>query len=212
MTTASLDAILALQEQLLQDFETKLQQDRYKENLLDQLHQELQGYRNQLVKKQVQPILLDLIHLLDDLQRTIARFETVQADELEAGSLLRTLSMFPQDLLDILYRQGVDPYVCQEPEFDPHRQHLVRTVAATDGTAERRVATSLRPGYVWDGAVLRKEYVEVYKYQPDAARPDGAEKPADSPAPAASPRIEPEAESATPALSADQPEENLSHE
>lgn len=172
MPTASLDAILALQEQLLQDFETKLRQDRYKENLLDQLHQELQGYRNQLVKKQMQPILLDLIHLLDDLQRTIARFETIPAEELEAESLLRTLSMFPQDLLDILYRQGVDPYVCQESAFDPHRQHPVRIVAADD-EAERRVAASLRPGYVWDGEVLRKEYVEIYAYQPDpAARPN----------------------------------------
>ena len=49
--------------------------------------------------------------------------------------------------------------------FDARRQRVLKKIETSDIAKDKTVAESLRPGYEWDGQILRPEIVAVYVYQ-----------------------------------------------
>jgi molecular chaperone GrpE len=127
----------------------------HQRELVDELHADNQKLRAGELFQAQAPLLRDLVRLHDDVERL----------EAAAGDGAADLALVRQQLLQVLDRAGVRRYeVMAGDPFDGSRHQGVRSVPATDGAADRTVATMVRCGFERDdGRVLRPADVEVHR-------------------------------------------------
>src|SRR4051812_8683235 len=65
--------MLAELRELRERFESKIRYDEVKERQIDALHEELQGYRQGLYQQIMQPVVMDLISIYDEVAGQFAR-------------------------------------------------------------------------------------------------------------------------------------------
>lgn len=147
------------------EFQGKLKFDTHKNKIIDKLHQDLQAYKGDFVKKSIKTIIMDLIQLIDNIRKLGDHYSARDPSENDPGKLLELLKNIPSDLEDLFYRQGVHPFTCESDDFDPTRQRVLKTLITQDPDKDKTVAESLRPGYEWDGQVIRPEMVAAYIYK-----------------------------------------------
>src|SRR3954451_15597348 len=114
-------------------FEREVRAEATREKVVDRLHAELQEYKQDLRLTVLRSVFIDLIQLHDDIGKMV----TAQPPgEGEAGPevrrLLDIMRGYQQGIEDILYRQGVEPYIQDGETFDPRRQRAVATVPTDD--------------------------------------------------------------------------------
>lgn len=151
-------------EKLREEFDSKVKYDKHKDKIIDDLHEELQSYRNDLISKMIKPLITDIIYTIDNNNKTAEALEEKDISELSQEKILGIVRGLSEDLEDMLYRQGVEDFTCELPEFDPKKQKIVKTVETDDKDKDRTVARSIKKGYVLEGRVIRHELVEVYVY------------------------------------------------
>lgn len=159
-----LEAVENILSRLSQDFEGKLKYDIHKEKIIDKLHQELQEYKQDLMKKLVLSFVLDVIKLADDIRKWISHFKALDPSQRDPIKLFRYLEAIPSDLEDIFHWQGVKPFSTSEGGFDPARQRALKKIPTDNPELDKSIARSIRPGYEWEGKVIRQEMVAVYIY------------------------------------------------
>ncbi|MFO7497213.1 MAG: nucleotide exchange factor GrpE [Desulfobacterales bacterium] len=160
-----LDGLQDSMNQLAGEFQTKLKYDAHKERIIDTLHQELQEYKNDIVKKHLMSVLMDVIKVIDDIRKWMHHYRSLDSDTRDPIKLFKFLETIPSDLEDIFYWQGVKSFICPGDGFDPSRQRAAKKVATTDPEKDKKVAESLRHGYEWEGKVIRPEMVAVYDFK-----------------------------------------------
>ncbi|MGD9017913.1 MAG: nucleotide exchange factor GrpE [Desulfobacterales bacterium] len=151
-------------ESLSQDFEGKLKYDAHKETIIDKLHQELQEYKQDLMKKLVLSFVLDVVKLSDDIRKWITHFKSLEPSQRDPMKLFRYLDAIPSDLDDIFYWQGVKSFCSSDGPIDPARQRALKKIPTDDPELDKTIAHTIRPGYEWEGKVIRQEMVAVYVY------------------------------------------------
>ncbi len=149
-------------DKLQADFQSKLKYDQHKDHIIDHLHNELQEYKNDLIKKLVQPMIMDVIQTIDDFQKLTVHYQ--QKKDIDPRKLLKLMATIPDDLEHLLYRQGIEVFHCTDPIFNPNRQRVVKTVVTHDIAKDKTIAKILHQGYEWENQILRQEMVEVYLY------------------------------------------------
>lgn len=152
-------------EQIRQEFQSKLKYDAHKDKLIDNLHRELQDHKGDILKKYLRSIVMDIIQLIDNTRKLAGHYKTRKLSEKDSPKLLRLLEDIPSDMEDIFYRQGINTYTCKEKTFDATRQKILKTVETSDISKDKTVAASIRPGYEWDGQIIRPEMVAVYVFK-----------------------------------------------
>lgn len=150
---------------LKEEFSDKLKYDAFKNKIIDSLHQELQSYKTDLIRKNVQSMIIDVIKIIDDIRKLSLHYESMNPEDLEAHKLLELLKRIPDDLEDIFFYQGVKPFTCEGTEFDPSRQRILKRITTDDISLDNTVAKSIKPGYEWDDHVIRPEIVALYFYK-----------------------------------------------
>ncbi|EDN67991.1 GrpE protein HSP-70 cofactor [Beggiatoa sp. PS] len=111
------------------DFQGKIKYDQHKEKIIDNLHSELQEYKNDLIKKLLQPMIMDVIHTIDDVKKLINHYQEQSTTEIDPQKLLKLMESIPDDLEHLLYRQGVETFNCSETMFNPNRQRAIKNIA-----------------------------------------------------------------------------------
>ncbi|WP_146073668.1 hypothetical protein [Amycolatopsis sp. CA-126428] len=140
------------------DFAAKIRYDEVKERMIVSMHEELQGFRAGLHLRLLQPVFADLIAMHDDL-----------VDALSLDNAAAELDSFRESVLETLSRNGVSSYSVGSDEVDTARQRVIRTVATSDETLDRRVQRRIRVGFEYDnGKVLRPEWVATYRHTSNA--------------------------------------------
>jgi molecular chaperone GrpE len=140
-------------------FDREIRAEATREKVVDRLHAELQEYKQDLVLKLLRPVFVDLIQLHDDIGKMI---DAPDDRDGETGRLPDVLRGVQQGIEDILYRQGVEPFVAEAETFDPRRQRAVATVPTDDPAANKTVAVRHRKGFQTGDKVIRPEVVSVY--------------------------------------------------
>lgn len=166
------EALQAQIAQLQDEFTGKLKYDEHKDEIIDKLHQELQEYKQDIVKKHILSIVLDVVKVADDIRKWITYFRSLDVSQRDPVKLFRYLEAIPSDLEDIFYWQGVKPFTNQEGTFDPARQRAMKKIDTDDVSKDKTIAKSLRPGYEWEDKVIRQEMVAVYVYTDKKASGD----------------------------------------
>ena len=151
--------------ELKDEFIGKLKYDAHKDKIIDKLHQELQEYKQDIVKKHILSIVLDVVKVADDIRKWLTYFRSLDVSQRDPVKLFRYLEAIPSDLEDIFYWQGVRPYASKDGLFNPTKQRAIKKIPTDDSAKDKTIAKSLRPGYEWEDKVIRQEMVAVYVYE-----------------------------------------------
>ena len=71
------ETIQAQLVQLRDEFSGKIKYDEHKDEIIDKLHKELQEYKQDIVKKHILSIVLDVVKVADDIRKWITYFRSL---------------------------------------------------------------------------------------------------------------------------------------
>ena len=159
-----LSALLShLEARLLDAFNQKLAFDNFKEKQIDRLHEELQGYKSDLLLKAAQPLIAAMIKLHADAGRLIIGISQEDPTKLTAERIIGFFDNFRDEIADLLAARGVEMFLTAVGEqFDVRRQSSVGTVETSNLALAGRVAETAQPGFELGSTVLSKEKVKIY--------------------------------------------------
>jgi molecular chaperone GrpE (heat shock protein) len=157
--------ILGSLSELVTRFRDKIETDAHKQSLFDEMHAELQEYKNGMLDKLTLSMELDVIKLIDDVERSIAVFSARQSSPEDYGRLFAILAGVATDLEDLLYRHGVEPYRVSTDKVDVTRQKILSTTDTGDASLDKKVAKRMSRGWEKQGKIIRPERISVYLYQ-----------------------------------------------
>ena len=113
--------------------------------------------REDAVRSSEDRILLDLIEVLDDLERALAALTPDQA----ADAWAQGVALTAQRLREVLSRRGVVALTAVGEPFDPAFHEALLEVPAPDGIAPGAVAQEIQRGYRRGDRALRAARVVV---------------------------------------------------
>ena len=161
LTILKLDSIEEQIKHLSDEFSSKLKYDAHKEKIIDHLHQELQQYKNNIIKKQSIAIIMDLIKVIDGIAKFSEYHKNKELSSIAPKKLLDFIEGISSDIEDVLSLQDVNPFICDNDIFDPSRQKIIQKIITKDKAQDKIVARTLYPGYECDGKVIRAEMVQI---------------------------------------------------
>lgn len=111
---------------------------------------------DELVKRGSERLARKLLGVIDDFERTIKASKAVG----ESSKLLAGVEMILKELQKILKSEGIEKIDAVGKKFNPELHEAVM-VTKTDKCAADIIVEELRPGYMFDGRVLRPSMVAV---------------------------------------------------
>jgi molecular chaperone GrpE len=113
--------------------------------------------RDDAVRVSEDRVLLDVIGLLDDLERALAALPADQA----SGAWAQGVALTAQRMRDTLARHGVTPVPAVGQPFDPAFHEALLEIPAPEGIAPGHVAQEVLRGYQREQRALRAARVVV---------------------------------------------------
>ncbi len=148
-------------EQLEKQFDAKIMHTAHEEKIVDQMHSELQRYKEDMYSQLVRPILMDIIEMRDSIMRMSKTFS--ERPEAEQVVPLKTFSDYAFDVQDILEKNNITIYRSNEGDtFTPIKQRVIKKVNTPVEELHGKVAESLSDGYEYMGKTLSPERIAIY--------------------------------------------------
>jgi len=142
-------------------FETRISYDEAKEKAFDRLYAELDEQKKNSAFEHLRPLYIDIILLFDRIEN-IRQNVLVSSDVPSISDLLKTLN---DELLEILYRRGIELITITSPTFDPSFQLALSTEPTAADSEHNQVARVVRRGFKYKDRILRSEEVIVKKFR-----------------------------------------------
>ncbi len=115
--------------------------------------------KKDFVKFANEGIILELLNILDDLERTVSLAEAQKQDP---SAFLKGVEMILAHLYEMLKEYGVRAIEAEGKVFDPHLHEALMQVANKD-LPEHTVVEELQKGYQLNDRVIRTAKVKVSK-------------------------------------------------
>ena len=112
--------------------------------------------RREMADRAAESLLLDLLPVVDDLERALA----VEATGEGTDAYRRGVELIHKQLSELLARRGVKVLDALGADFDPHLHQAVASEPA-DGRRDGEVVDVLRTGYLLNDRLLRPAMVKV---------------------------------------------------
>jgi molecular chaperone GrpE len=119
----------------------------------------LEKEKQEFIKFANEGIILELLNILDDLERTLA---LAQEKHQDLQAFLKGVEMILAHLYDLLKKYGLKPIEAKGKPFDPHYHEALLQVEAND-VPEHTVLEELQKGYMLNDKVIRTAKVKVSK-------------------------------------------------
>lgn len=126
---------------------------------LENTRKRLEREKQDFVKFANEGIILELLNILDDLERTVNLAESQHQD---TKTFLKGVEMILAHLYDMLKEYGVKPIEAEGKIFDPHFHEALMQTENKD-LPEHTVVEELQKGYLLNDRVIRTAKVKVSK-------------------------------------------------
>ncbi|MFA6358063.1 MAG: nucleotide exchange factor GrpE [Candidatus Omnitrophota bacterium] len=138
-------------------------QDKMLRNLadLENIRKRLDREKQEFIKFANEGLVLDLLNVLDDLERTVNLAESTKQD---LAAFLKGVEMILAHLYEMLKEHGVKPLDAEGKIFDPNYHEALMQVEDKD-LPEHTIIEVLQKGYLIHERVLRTAKVKVSKKQ-----------------------------------------------
>lgn len=162
--SSSLNELSKQIEEMNSLFVSKIQHTAHEEKIVDQMHAELQKYKNDMYSQLVRPILMDIIDMRDSILRMSKNYSS--KSEGEQNVPLKVFSGYAFDVQDILEKNNISIYEGVKGDcFLPMKQRVIKKTETTVPDLNGKIAESLSPGYDYMGKTISPEKVAVYSYK-----------------------------------------------
>jgi len=125
----------------------------------DNARKRMEREKQEFVKYANEGILLDVVGLLDNLERSLVSINTAKVD---VDALIKGINMVISQVRDVLSRHGVVPIEAKGKMFDPH-YHEALMQEELDDVEDGTVVDEFQKGYFLNGRLLRTAKVKVAK-------------------------------------------------
>jgi len=125
----------------------------------ENMRKRLEKDKQEFLKYANEGILLELLNVLDDLERTINLAEDKHED---LNAFLKGVEMILAHLYDLLKQHGIKPIEAEGKVFDPHYHEALMQVENKD-LPEHTIVEVLQKGYLMHERVIRTAKVKVSK-------------------------------------------------
>lgn len=159
------DSILLKLDTLQETFLEKIKTDLHKQTLFDKLHDELQQHKNGYIEKELVTLALDMISIIEAIQKNYTQFESVPCTQERYDKLLGYYSGVCEDINDILYRHNIEPFSHLESTIDVTKQKIVKIEPTTHKKKDKTIAERLSSGYQKADKVIKQERIAIFSYQ-----------------------------------------------
>ena len=126
---------------------------------LENTRKRLDREKQEFVKFANEGLILDLLNVLDDLERTVDLAESSKED---LAAFLKGVEMILAHLYEMLKNHGVKPIEAEGKIFDPNFHEALMQVENKE-LPEHTIIEVLQKGYLIHGRVLRTAKVKVSK-------------------------------------------------
>lgn len=145
-------------------FSEKMRHTQHEEQIVTQMHTELQKYKEDMYAQLIRPVLLDIIEVRDSILRMADTY--VKKPEGEQDIPNETFAKYAFDIQDILEKNGTEIYKSKpEDDFVPVKQRAIKKVVTGKNELHGKVAESLSCGYNYNGRTISAEKIAVYYYE-----------------------------------------------
>lgn len=128
---------------------------------LENTRKRIDREKQEFIKFANEGLILDLLNVLDDLERSVNLAESSKED---LPAFLKGVEMILAHLYEMLKEHGVKPIEAEGKVFDPH-YHEALMQAENKDLPEHTVVEVLQKGYLIHERVLRTAKVKVSKKQ-----------------------------------------------
>jgi len=126
---------------------------------LENIRKRIDREKQEFIKFANEGVVLDLLNVLDDLERSVNLAENRKED---LPAFLKGVEMILAHLYEMLKEHGVKPIEAEGKIFDPHYHEALMQVENKD-LPEHTVVEVLQKGYLIHERVLRTAKVKVSK-------------------------------------------------
>ncbi|MFZ2937729.1 MAG: nucleotide exchange factor GrpE [Candidatus Omnitrophota bacterium] len=125
----------------------------------DNARKRLEKEKQDFVKFANEGIILELLNVLDDLERTVG---LAQEQHQDISGFLKGVEMILAHLYEMLKDYGVKPIEAEGKIFDPHLHEALMQVENKE-LAEHTIVEELQKGYMLNDRIIRTAKVKVSK-------------------------------------------------
>jgi molecular chaperone GrpE len=126
---------------------------------LENTRKRLDREKQEFVKFANEGLILDLLNVLDDLERTV---DLAESNKEDLSAFLKGVEMILAHLYEMLKNHGVKPIEAEGKIFDPNFHEALMQVENKE-LPEHTIIEVLQKGYLIHGRVLRTAKVKVSK-------------------------------------------------
>lgn len=159
----SITVLSAKMDSLNRIFTEKIRYVEYEDKIVDQMHKELQKYKEDMYAQLLRPVLLDIIEVRDSILRIADAY--LRKPEGEQDIPNEVFAGYAFDVQDILEKNSVEIYRSSPGDnFVPVKQRVIKKVVTDDKELHGKVVESLSCGYNYNGRTISAEKISVYFY------------------------------------------------
>ncbi|MBU1090735.1 MAG: nucleotide exchange factor GrpE [Candidatus Omnitrophica bacterium] len=125
----------------------------------DNIRKRMEKERQEFVKFANEGIVLELLNILDDLERAA---ELTQSEHQDLSAFLKGVEMILAHLYEMIKEQGVKPIESEGKIFDPHFHEALMQIEDKN-LPEHTIVEELQKGYMLNDRVIRTAKVKVSK-------------------------------------------------
>lgn len=129
----------------------------------DNMRKRLEKEKQDFIKYANEDIILELLNILDDLERAVNLTESKHED---LPAFLKGVEMILAHLYQMLKEHGVKPIEAEGKIFDPSC-HEALMQAEDKGKPEHMIVEELQKGYLLNDRVIRTAKVKVAVHKPE---------------------------------------------
>ena len=146
-------------------FKKRISYTDYEEKIVNQMHAELQKYKDDLYSQMIRPIFADVIEVREFILNKSAEYYQ-SMDNKPEDSLKKIFDYLLGFLKNILEKNNVEIYQSECGElFDPRKHRIVKKEKTDDKLLHGKIAKRQSCGYRYCGRVIYTEKVMVYFYE-----------------------------------------------
>ena len=128
------------------------------------MHNQLRKYQDDVLEAIREPIITELLDLLDGLKK-YEKHMPEEATQENLEKMKKRFSDVREDLEDILENMDVCKYETDPQQPEPKRQKIIKTVQTELPEQNNQIAEKLSDGYLYQNRILKYEKVAIYKYK-----------------------------------------------
>lgn len=125
---------------------------------MDNLRKRMEREKEDQHKFGLQRVLTDLLHVVDNFERTIDMLKPDQDPKMQ--NIVVGLDMVRKQFIDAVVKHGLTPIESVGKQFDPHF-HEAMAQEYAEGTKPNEVIKEFQKGYILNGRVVRPAKVVV---------------------------------------------------